>query len=401
MPVTLFITFHSISIQICLDFMITDTLSPPPPPKKNFKLFLKSGQFLQEIALMGGFGSNIYRKIIRFGYFSLNFSGTKKTQGIPLKHIKTMGIHKWLSRSIHIGIWDPLQWKTSHKGISSSPTGKFSSANLQAQQLQFWKVALFLFALVLLHPVGLVSVGLPQWLPSCPGRKRHRNSGTQLVPTRFQLTEAKWKKTANFKVYIFPPDIFLPNISSCYCPFPPSFVFDILPSSNSQVPAQLAPRWHLGDGVNHSPCDPTMFSAASWIARAMCWPHASPLTLEAPLKRISAGLAAWMTGNQTKAPLVKIDGTSKFFLFHGDGWMFPLCIQRQIGIRKLLKSSIKVLLPITGYLVWNLQTDESVLWLLNSRAFPSSWKRAKLNWRKTACGDGSRHHVFFSILGSI
>ncbi len=89
-----------------------------------------------------------------------------------------------------------------------SPFGPFSSANLQQQ---FWKVALFLFALVLLHPVGLVSLhGLPQWLPSCP--VRHRNSmsngrlkvGSNKIPT----DRSQMKRTANF-VYISRQDFFL------------------------------------------------------------------------------------------------------------------------------------------------------------------------------------------------
>lgn len=124
----------------------------------------------------GGFWSNIYRKIIRFGYFSLNFSGTKKTQGIPQMTFQKYS--HWDLGSIAVKTCEVKHGgKTSHKGISSSPSnGKVllckssssATSDLEGRPLPFC----FGFDASCRTGVGRPSVmaSFLSW------QKRHRNS---------------------------------------------------------------------------------------------------------------------------------------------------------------------------------------------------------------------------------
>lgn len=79
MPVTLFITFHAISIRICLDFMVTDTLSPPPPKKKETSSFSwKVASFYERSRWWEDFGRTFIGRSSDSGILVLIFLEPKK-----------------------------------------------------------------------------------------------------------------------------------------------------------------------------------------------------------------------------------------------------------------------------------------------------------------------------------
>ena len=88
-----------------------------------------------------------------------------------------------------------------------------------------------------------------------------------------------------------------------------------------------------------------MFSAVSWIARAMCWPHASPLTLEAPLKPHFFGANALM--DQTKTTIGK-NWRNLQFLFIS--WRCLNVSPVYWKANRYPENCWTALLPITGYL---------------------------------------------------